>query len=388
MKESKVVDHPSRVRPWAVVIKGLILFLGVNFLFCLPGFDHLGRYSLYNRLFPGLPRFSGTTDLEALFLTHAIATEKQADEFRVILLGDSATWGFLLDYQDTFAYRLDTAGLQTCSGQQVRVYNLALPTPSVLKDFLLMELAQVYDPDLIVWFITLKGFTDFDRNNAGGLPFPHGIKEVGEQIAFPLMLNNLDEVSDLLDRYNIDYPLPSVAKNGVWDKTLVAQRSHLADLLEVQLSSLEWGATRVNSGTSLRDPAWDKPISQKPIKANLIFGELEAPTDISKFMRLDIFNTALNGDEYPPILVVNNPMYRTGKAVRKLRYNEIYPRWAYDQYREIMIAQSRKNGWAYLDLWDAVPSEHFSNSSFHRDAVGEAIVAESLSPAILDMACP
>ncbi|HPP64160.1 MAG: hypothetical protein LC138_07235 [Anaerolineales bacterium] len=378
----------KNVRPWAVLLKGGLLFVAVNLLFALPWSQQLGRWTLYNRLVPGLPRFSGTTDLDALFSTHAVAAEKQADEFRVFLMGDSATWGFLLDYRDTLAYRLDTAGLQTCSGKRLRVYNLASPSPSALKDLILMERAMAYQPDLFVWFVTLKSFTDFNKRGAIDQPFPYGITEVGEQIAFPLVLNNLDEVSSLIDKYHIQYPLPRVATNRVWDKTLLGQRSHLADLLDVQLSSLQWGATLLNSGTSLRDPGWDKPISEKPIKADLAFRELKSPVDISQHMRLDIFNAALKAQGYPPIMVVNNPMYVTDKPVKRIRYNEVYPRWAYDQYRKLMLDRSQKNGWAYLDLWDIVPSEHFSNSSFHRDAVGDEIVAKNIAPVILQMTCP
>ena len=69
----------------------------------------VGKLSLYNRLWPGRIRLPfgenaqeaynlSLYDLEAMFASHEInAGDKPENEFRVILIGDSATWGTLLD---------------------------------------------------------------------------------------------------------------------------------------------------------------------------------------------------------------------------------------------------------------------------------------------------
>ena len=47
-------------------------------------------------------------NLEAMFASHEIAGQpKPADEFRVILIGDSATWGFFLAHEETLAAQLN-----------------------------------------------------------------------------------------------------------------------------------------------------------------------------------------------------------------------------------------------------------------------------------------
>ena len=72
----------------------------------------LGRLSLYNRLLPGRLRLPygdepskaynlSLYNLEAMFSSHQIGAAKPPDEYRVILIGDSSTWGFLLPADQT-----------------------------------------------------------------------------------------------------------------------------------------------------------------------------------------------------------------------------------------------------------------------------------------------
>ena len=48
-------------------------------------------------------------NLDAMFASHEITQPKQKDEFRVVLIGDSSTWGFLLKPEDTLAAQLQRA---------------------------------------------------------------------------------------------------------------------------------------------------------------------------------------------------------------------------------------------------------------------------------------
>ncbi len=43
-------------------------------------------------------------------------------------------------------------------GKHVRFYNLGYPVMSLAKDLLLLSYAQSYQPDLIVWLVTLESF--------------------------------------------------------------------------------------------------------------------------------------------------------------------------------------------------------------------------------------
>ncbi len=87
---------------------------------------------------------------------HIIAAgPKPADEYRVLVIGDSSTWGILLRPEQTLAGQLEKAGLTLC-GKTVRVYNLGYPTISLTKDLMVLDYAMRYQPDLIIWPMTLQ----------------------------------------------------------------------------------------------------------------------------------------------------------------------------------------------------------------------------------------
>ena len=99
--------------------------------------EALGRVSLYNVVLPGRERLPygedsaksynlSTYNLPAMFASHVIARPKADDEFRVIVIGDSGTWGWLLNNEDTLAGQINAQNLddgrwQTCGGVQPRL---------------------------------------------------------------------------------------------------------------------------------------------------------------------------------------------------------------------------------------------------------------------------
>ncbi len=146
-----------------------MLFLIANLVFAvwypLAG---LGRVSAYNRLFPGRERLPygdnpdkaynlSTYNLEAMFASHELnAGPKPADEYRVLVIGDLSTWGFLLTNQQTLTGALNQSQLKTPDGRDIRFYNLGYPVMSVMKDLLILSAAARYEPDLILWPLTLE----------------------------------------------------------------------------------------------------------------------------------------------------------------------------------------------------------------------------------------
>ncbi len=127
----------------------------------------IGRLSIYNWLVKGRERLPhGSTaasynlvpdDLDVSFAAQALsAAPKAPDEYRVFILGDSAAWGALLDPSQTLAARLNDTDLTAC-GKHIQVYNLAYPTPSALKDFVILNKGLEYQPDLVVWLLTTNG---------------------------------------------------------------------------------------------------------------------------------------------------------------------------------------------------------------------------------------
>src|SRR5205085_12025352 len=87
------------------------------------------------------------------------------------------------------------------------------------------------------------------------------------------------------------------------------------------------------------------------------------------------------GDQGIPVLVVNEPMYRSDR--NKVRWNFYYPRWAYDSYREIFRDTAAKEGWHYADFWDTMPSDQFTGTVFHLTAGATCTYAKKLADAAL-----
>ena len=360
-----------------VLLKGLALFLVLDLLIAAlpPG---LGRLSLYNHVFPGRQRFPfgensaqsynlSLFDLDAMFAAHVVsAGPKPADEYRVFVIGDSSMWGMLLRPEQTLAGQLDAAGISLC-GKAVRVYNLGYPSKSLTKDLLMLDYAMRYSPDLIIWGVTLEAFP------------------LDNQFASPIVANNAARVDDLITRYNLSLNSNDAAlvRPTFWDRTLIGQRRSLADLLRLQLYGVMWAATGIDQFY----PAEYQP-AQTDFDTDVSFHKMSPPTLDESQLAFDVLNAGLRAAGKTPMILVNEPMLISTGRNSELRYNHFYPRWAYDQYRQIMASKAQANDWNYLDLWNLVPPDQFTDTAVHLTPAGEALLADQVKQAILQQVCP
>jgi hypothetical protein len=360
-----------------VLLKGLVLFLLVDLVFVSVQLPALGKISLYNHLFAGRQRFPFGGDssqsynlslynLDAMFASHIIATApKPLDEFRVILIGDSSTWGILLRPEETLAGQLDAAGLSLCA-KKLRVYNLGYPTISLTKDLMVLDYAMRYQPDLIVWLTTLEAFP------------------LENQLSSPIVANNAARVDDLITRYGLPFDPkdPALVRPGFWDRTLISQRRALADLFRLQIYGITWNATGIDQAY----PA-DYQHAQIDFNTDITFHAMQPPTlDISK-LSFGVLDAGLRLAGGIPVIIVNEPMLISVGENSALRYNFLYPRWAYDQWRETLLDRAGHDGWNYLDLWNIVPVDQFTNSAIHLTLAGESILAGQVKQTILSQSC-
>jgi len=63
-------------------------------------------------------------------------------------------------------------------------------------------------------------------------------------------------------------------------------------------------------------------------------------------------------------------------------YNFFYPRWAYDEYRQLLSERAAARKWHHLDLWDLVPLQEFTNSAIHLTPGGETMLSSEITKAI------
>jgi hypothetical protein len=96
-------------------------------------------------------------------------------------------------------------------------------------------------------------------------------------------------------------------------------------------------------------------------------------------------NPMLNGK---PIINVNEPIYISHGENSDIRYNFFYPRWAYDQYRQLFHESCIQNGWNCLDVWNLVSPNEFTNSAIHMTPLGTQQLARQVEAAIQSLQKP
>lgn len=355
------------VNPYRVFLKAMLLFLLANLFPGLSEAPRLGQISAYNELFPGRPRFPfGETpreaysfslfDLDAMFASHEITAAKQSGEFRVVLIGDSSVWGTLLRPEETLAGQLNELTMQV--GAQVRYYNLGYPTLSLTKDLMILDRARAYDPDLVVWLVTLEAFPRY------------------KQLAVPLLENNASEALKTIAAYRLALDTAALRQPGFWERTLIGRRKDLADLLRLQLYGVLWAATGVDQAYPV-----DYPRAQVDLEPDPLFhGQEQLRRDELLY---EVFEKTQAELGEIPLLVVNGPILVSEGKNSGIRYNFYYPRQAYDQYRAWLGEEAGKVGFGYLDAWNIVPVDEFTNSAIHLNRQGTARLAELVSEAVL-----
>lgn len=361
-----------------VLAKALLLFFLLNLLYALlQPQPALGRISLYNRLFPGRVRLPygdvperaynlSLFNLEAMLASHEIsAAPKSPAEYRVLLVGDSSTWGFLLPPEETLSAQINRLGLSLPDGRRVRAYNLGYPVMSLTKDLLLLSYGMRYAPDLVVWLHTLESMPR------------------DKQLFPPLLQQNPQPVRELIQRYNLplEAEAGALAKPTFWQRTLIGDRRNLADLFRLQAYGVLWSATGIDQ---------DIPASYTPVMSDLeaddSFHGLQPPHLQPSDLAIEVITAGMQMAQGVPVLLVNEPMFISRGENSHIRYNFYYPRWAYDDYRSLMRSASQQNGWRYLDLWDLVPPQEFTNSAVHLSPTGSRRLAKRLAPEIIEIA--
>jgi len=376
-KPQRIVNPPAgeRISIKSVLLKTTLLFLCVNLLFALfYPMDMLGKLSLYNRLFPGRLRLPygenpdkaynlSLFNLEAMFASHEIANgEKPDDEFRVILIGDSSTWGYLLHSNDTLSSQLNDLRARHPDGRQIRFYNLGYPVMSLAKDVLILSRALRYEPDLIVWLVTLESFPS------------------DKQLFSPLLQNNSEAMAEIIEQSQLNLDLIDLhGDRSFWDRTLFGARRSLADLLRLQFFGPLWSAT----GIDQEIPATYTP-RQEDLEPDDGFHELKPPALEAGDLALDILAAGISMAAPTPVLIINEPIFISDGINSNIRYNFYYPRWAYDNYRSILAAQANQNQWRYYDFWDRIPSSEFTNTAVHLSPQGSRTLASLVMNAVLD----
>lgn len=128
------------------------------------------------------------------------------------------------------------------------------------------------------------------------------------------------------------------------------------------------------------------PLEKKPTTSFTYMG-IDPPADMRDYLALDTLDIA-NKINNGKIIYVNEPFFIASGVHSEISYNFENPRWAYDQYRSIFEESLTHQGWKYLDTWNLVDPNRFTNGIYHMDPVGEGLLAERISQAIMEQVCP
>ncbi|MBZ0300056.1 MAG: hypothetical protein K8J31_09960 [Anaerolineae bacterium] len=360
-----------------VIVKAALWFVLFNLAFAgFDGIEVLNRVSLYNGLVPGRQRLPYGEDsraynlslnsLDAMFASHVITQPKAADEYRVVLIGDSSVWGILLKPEETLAGVINAAQLTLADGRQVRAYNLGHPILALSKDLLILEHVLREDADLIIWLTTLQSFPR------------------SKQLDAPLVQHNADDLRRLFRAYPLNYDMddPRLSEPSFLDRTIIGQRRNLADWLRLQLYGAMWGMTGIDQYIPP-----DGEARTADFEADISWEGYSEPQPLTEdLLAFDMLGTGQQMVGEVPLLLINEPIFMSDGQNSELRYNLWYPRWAYDRYRARYEAAAEANHWRYLDLWDLVDGAEFTDSPVHLTPAGSRQLAERVAAEIRTIA--
>ncbi len=362
--------------PWIrkVALKGLALFLLLGVLISAVPADALGSLSIYNHLVPGRPRLPfGETpqrsynlsiyNLEAMFASHEISSSiDPSKEYRVILLGDSSVWGTLLKPEETLSGRLNARHLQLCE-KPAHFYNLGYPTISLAKDVLILQRAFQTNPDLAIWVTSLEAFP------------------ADKQFASPLAEKNKALLQPILEVNSQTAP----ESDNIMNSTLFGRRREFADWARLQFYGIPWAATGID-----QDYPAHYSAAEVDLQPDETFHGLKPGDNLDSALAWDVLQKGMDLAKNAglPVILVNEPILISNGENSSIRYNFYYPQWAYAAYRMELHKQAESEGWTYLDAWDSIAMDQFTNSAIHLTPVGEDHFAEQIVEILKKNRCP
>ena len=189
-----------------------------------------------------------------------------------------------------------------------------------------------------------------------------------------MVQNNLPRLRLLIEEneLNINPNNEQFYQPNIWEQTIVGQRRQLADLLRLQTYGLSWATTGIDQAIPE-----NLTLRQSDFEENYSWSVFDQPTTLTQEeLAFDVLQAGINLTDDVPIFIVNEPIFISDGENSDVRYNSFYPRWAYDQYRDLLRQYTDENDWQYVDLWDTIPAQEFTDSPIHITAEGTQALAE------------
>jgi hypothetical protein len=337
----------SRKTILQILLRAVLWMIAFNILYLVVNpFQNGGLPTLYNGVFPGRLRIAWTNEnsayvvnelkLPRLLADLTVARPKAADEFRVVVLGSSETWGYFNRAQDTWPVVMDDMHIPAPEGKTVKVYNLAFPYPDSLKDIMMTQylIDHHFQTDLVIWAVNALTFNP-------AMPY------------HDLTLANPDLALAVADRYGLhNIPLEDIqdaASAPAWQRqNFFAERDNVAYWLMNQMYGFVWATTQV-------DYPFPNPIPHRSEFGGTLEWENKRPDTIEAFVEL-----ARSYDI--PLLVLSMPV-----------------NYAADNFSSWLTAQSQSLQLPLLNCEKLLPVKTFTNTNLHMNAAGHIRLAEQVA---------
>jgi hypothetical protein len=336
-----------KILPLRLLLKALILFVIFSTLLSLyPDMN----YDWFRVFMPKLEKFpyyvvyhndsanhgfdlQNVFDIKSLLDSHVISAEiKPENQYRIIFIGDSTTY---------FGNIYPIVNQITCGSKNLRAYNLGYPGVSATKDFMILQEAMKYSPDLVVWSVTYS----IEDNNQG------------------FIQANPGQYKQLTNNYHLPVTGSTSALN--W-KTAFFQSDKLRLetylLMNYSILAAATGDQSKIIQTALRD---DVDSTQQAVVIAGHGGDAFLPI-------IQAFKKISRG---VPILLINEP-----------RPNVITTLSQYLQFGKRISSLTSINHIPFLDIGNLVPDKDFVDR-VHRNKEGERLFDQAVIPAILKFAC-
>ncbi len=371
MRSSPFTSLQATIR---IAAKAVVLLLIVNGLLLATGVDPSVQITRLNtwwlagipgdwRLIAPNAYVHGQMPLEGQLAAHEISYKPKApDEFRVVVLGDSAQWGTFLNQEDTFTWQLTERRLQV-NGKRLVAFNMAYPGPSIPRDLIILDAVAPYQPDLVIWFVEATGLTSARNGwNDDNRTF---------------MRLNQPRVDRVLQTYHQEWLYSLLFPKLPWYALTAV---HTQDALPIWLDSLSYPFLRYtliyHTPYAEADRIIHKPIKEQPEVYEGFPGLTPVPNESWQFL---LIGQTISQNVGGRLLLINEPMFAGSGPNSDKNYNSVIARGIYDQYHTAIGDFAKANHLWYADLWDAIPPDHFNDTPFHADASGWKIVTDKVS---------
>lgn len=304
--------------------------------------------------------------LDLLLRQHELCWRRPAspDELRVVLAGNSAPFGFPLPADETFVDLMNRDFAR--DGVPAHIFNLGFVNTYQLKDALIVHEALAYQPDVILYPVTLAEFM-------------HVAPIIWPSLIQFFSCNN-DAVAQLLADPPPGLAEPFEAYRFVTERKRPEERrfarlQEAGALLRIATArAAEWLVGRLGEPLPRaeirmggRQTSYDCATTERT------FGEQYHDWDQWNILA---YLEQIQKTRGVPVIVVNWPVAHepVGDC-----YSVRYPAEAMAQYDAWLRAETSRRGLRYVDLHDLLPSDEFYDS-LHPNAAGHRHIADDLAP--------